>query len=154
MARRDNLTKMKQLLLARRAELRRRLGQEMDSLDSFAGNTTGDSADAAFDSGFEELASTLAEMESDELHQIEHALLKIEQGTYGRCEGCGCKIPVLRLQALPFSVYCISCQRDMERNDEWEPSISAAEFAKLRDLDGDGDEREVDIGELEVDLSK
>src|SRR5947209_16289421 len=110
MARRDALLRLHKSLVARRTELRKRLGGELKDLRNFkAGDPTGDSADLAFDTGSEEVASQLAELEARELSQIERALARLKQGTYGVCEGCQKKIPVARLNALPFSTTCIEC---------------------------------------------
>src|SRR6202043_55806 len=95
------------------------LGGELKDLRNFKSNDTGDSADAAFDSGSEEIASQLAELEARELSQIERALARIKQGTYGLCEICQIKIPVARLNALPYSTTCVPCQREMEISPDW-----------------------------------
>ena len=42
--------------------------------------------------------------------QVEHALGRIENGTYGTCETCGQPIPRERLEALPFAGQCVSCK--------------------------------------------
>src|SRR4051812_27736577 len=131
MARRDALLRLHKFLVARRAELRRRLGGELKDLRNFqAGDTTGDSADLAFDTGSEEVASQLAELEARELSQIERALARLKQGTYGVCEGCQKKIPVARLNALPFSTTCIECQREMELYGSWSGRGSDANWEK------------------------
>ena len=46
----------------------------------------------------------------ERLTKIEHNLEKIGNGTYGRCDGCGKSIPAARLQALPYTSFCISCK--------------------------------------------
>ncbi len=43
------------------------------------------------------------------------ALEKIEDGTYGKCEGCGEDISKKRLKVLPFAKYCVKCQSEMEK---------------------------------------
>ncbi len=43
------------------------------------------------------------------LHQVERALAKFDDSTYGRCEACGAEIPAARLEAIPEARYCISC---------------------------------------------
>ena len=58
----------------------------------------------AFGAGSEEVTSHLAELEARELRQVERAMAKIKAGTYGVCEGCSTKIPVERLNALPYSI--------------------------------------------------
>ena len=114
MARNQALLKLHQRLVERRNSLRSILAREMADLN--IGDSTGDEADAAFDSGAEEINSSLAEIESRELHLIEKAISKLKHGTYGICEHCSRKIIVARLNALPYSVYCMACQRGMERN--------------------------------------
>jgi DnaK suppressor protein len=44
------------------------------------------------------------------VEEIDHALAKIESGTYGICESCGTLIPKNRLEALPFARLCIACK--------------------------------------------
>src|SRR5208282_2334337 len=47
-----------------------------------------------------------------ELAQIDKALQKIQEGTYGICEECEEPIPDRRLQVRPFATMCVSCQDD------------------------------------------
>jgi DnaK suppressor protein len=49
------------------------------------------------------------------LARIERALAKLDEGTYGSCDGCGEPIPPARLQALPDSVLCVACARSQRR---------------------------------------
>lgn len=114
MARNDALLKLHQRLVERRNSLRAMLSRDMADLN--IGDATGDEADAAFDSGAEEINSSLAEIESRELHLIEKAISKLKHGSYGICEHCQKKIVVARLNALPYSVYCMPCQRELEHN--------------------------------------
>jgi DnaK suppressor protein len=71
--------------------------------------------DAAYDSAQDEISSQLAEVESRELASIENALDRMKSGQYGLCEVCNCRIPMARLNALPYATMCIGCQRDVER---------------------------------------
>jgi DnaK suppressor protein len=112
-----------------------------------------DSADAAFDSSGEEIASQLAELESRELAQIERAIKRLKSGTYGICEGCSCKIPVARLNALPYSTLCIICQREMEHDAGWLQGRGGSDWEKVSDSSG-MEEREVSLSDLEMDLAK
>jgi DnaK suppressor protein len=154
MARRDALLRLHKSLMARRAELRKRLGGELEDLRNYkAADATGDSADAAFDTGSEEIASQLAELEARELNQIERAVLRIKQGTYGVCEGCQCKIPVARLNALPYSTACVKCQREMELTGEWDERGSQ-NWDKISESDGHEERPEINLNDLEMDLSK
>jgi RNA polymerase-binding transcription factor DksA len=42
------------------------------------------------------------------------ALQRIEEGTYGQCLQCGAAVPKARLDAIPFTPYCVSCERRRE----------------------------------------
>lgn len=44
---------------------------------------------------------------------IRAALARMDEGTYGICENCGRPISQQRLQALPYAVRCVDCQRDL-----------------------------------------
>ena len=48
------------------------------------------------------------------LRAIEEAFLIIAEGTYGTCEDCGEEISVGRLNAVPFAVRCVECQKMQE----------------------------------------
>jgi DnaK suppressor protein len=154
MARRDALLRLHKSLMARRSELRKRLGGELEDLRNLKGAESGDSADAAFDSGNEEILSQLAELEARELYQIERALARMKQGTYGLCEGCGCKIPVARLNALPYSIMCVKCQREFETCGDWDGRDRNGNWDKLGDAPGSSDEPEINFNDLEMDLTK
>jgi DnaK suppressor protein len=68
MARQDALLRLHKTLVGRRAELRKRLGKDLEDLARLKhSSASGDAADAAFDASGEELASTMAELESKEL---------------------------------------------------------------------------------------
>jgi RNA polymerase-binding protein DksA len=58
---------------------------------------------------------SLANNARDMLDQIERALVKIEDGTYGVCESCGNAIGKGRLQAFPRATLCVSCKEREER---------------------------------------
>src|SRR5436305_10683967 len=153
MARRDALLRLHKSLNSRREELRRRLGGELKDLRNFKSNDTGDSADAAFDSGSEEVASQLAELEARELSQIERAMTRLKQGNFGVCEGCQRKIPMARLSALPFSTTCIECQREMELYGTWGGG-GGNDWEKVSDSPAPMEEqREVDLSDIEMDIS-
>jgi DnaK suppressor protein len=155
MARRDALLRLHKSLTARRAELRRRLGGDLEDLRNYSGtDQTGDSADLAFDAGSEEIASQLAELESRELGQIERALQRMKQGTYGLCEGCQTKIPVARLNALPYSTTCVKCQREMEIYGGFSSERHGERWDKVSEGESPLEERPIDLSDLEMDLTK
>ena len=147
MARNDALLRITKLLLAKRTQLRRRLGMQLDQLDM--GTTVGDSAEAAFTASGDEIATQLAQLDARELGQIELALHRVKQGMYGVCNGCEVKIPVARLDALPYSVLCIKCAREAEKDSRWlDDRLASLDFNKM----GDASSRELSLSDF--DLSK
>jgi DnaK suppressor protein len=128
---------------------------ELDDLSRGKGSQpSGDAADAAFDSSGEEIASQLAELEAKELAQVERALRRLKQGTYGKCEACSTKIPVARLNALPYSTLCIKCQREMESESGWMGGRGDADWARVSDHENPMEDRDVNLSDLEIDMSK
>jgi RNA polymerase-binding transcription factor DksA len=68
------------------------------------------------DLGTYEREFTLGLLENEEqtLEDIAAALGRIEQGTFGHCEGCRKEIPKDRLHALPYARYCVECARRLQ----------------------------------------
>jgi DnaK suppressor protein len=153
MARNEALLRLHKTLAARRADILKKLSDDLDSLrNGRTSDATGDAADCAFEAGSDEMASQLAELDSRELSQIERALARLKQGTYGTCEGCHSKIPIGRLNALPYTTLCINCQREMEKYPDWD-GRSAGNWEKVYESASHMEEpREVDLSQLEIDL--
>jgi RNA polymerase-binding protein DksA len=72
-------------------------------------------ADTATETYDRELDYTLEENSGHVLGEIDAALKRIEEDTYGICTNCGKPIAVERLEALPWATLCIGCKRDGER---------------------------------------
>src|SRR5438046_10650781 len=107
MARRDALIRLHKSLLGRRSDLRNKLADELSNMRNFrAGDNTGDSADVAFETGSDEMSSQLAAIDARELNQIERALARLKQGTYGLCEGCQARIPLARVKPWSLRQMC------------------------------------------------
>jgi RNA polymerase-binding protein DksA len=81
--------------------------------DQRGGHHLGDSAAGTLD---REIDYTLEEHSEQVLGQIDAALVRIEDGTYGTCTNCGKPIPEDRLEARPWASLCIDCQRAAERS--------------------------------------
>ncbi len=58
--------------------------------------------------------ATIGSITRTALDDVEAALQWIEDGTFGRCLGCEGEIPWARLEAMPASPYCVSCQQARE----------------------------------------
>lgn len=152
MARREALLKLHKRLLSRRDGLRRLLAGELDSLKSHRANPAGDAFDAAFDSGRDEVASQLVEIEGQELDLLDRAIRKIEQGTYGHCENCEKRIPVARLNALPYSIKCIDCQRELEHRGRGGHGSGRGDWSRVLENDAALSDRAVNLNDLEMDM--
>ncbi|MGZ8692995.1 MAG: TraR/DksA family transcriptional regulator [Gaiellaceae bacterium] len=77
--------------------------------------TAHDLADTATETYDRELDYTLEENSEHVLAEIDAALKRIGEGTYGICTNCGKQIADERLEALPWAMLCIDCARDRER---------------------------------------
>src|SRR5689334_23249100 len=62
----------------------------------------------------EEVSVGLMENEDQLLVEINDALERIEQGTFGRCEECNEEISRKRLEVLPYARYCLRCARKLQ----------------------------------------
>lgn len=146
MARKDSIMKLHALLVNRRNALRKALAGDLSMLKALPEQTGGDVVDAALDAAQDEISSQLAEVESRELAQIEGALERMRQGTYGQCDICHGKIPLARLNALPYAMTCIECQRTAENGGAG--GLGAADWGRALDS-GFGD-NEVSFRDLET----
>jgi len=66
-------------------------------------------ADVGSDNFDREQTLSFIQSDSRTLKDIEAALERIKAGTYGICEHCGCTIPKVRLNVLPFTASCVQC---------------------------------------------
>lgn len=115
MPRKDALSKLREVLVRRRDALRKAMAGDLSLLRELRDQGPGDVLDAAVDTAQDELNSQLLEVESRELAQIEDALERLAEGTFGYCEECEKPIPLSRLQALPYATECIECKRKAEQ---------------------------------------
>ncbi len=76
-----------------------------------------DSVDMSLQDHNQELAFRLGERESQMVADIDQALLRIDEGTYGTCARCGKLIDERRLEALPTARYDAQCQTAIEASD-------------------------------------
>lgn len=101
------------------AERRASLEQERDRLRAqLATIGHGDEGELDYDQNFADSsqvtaekgeAEALANKLNETLLEVEHALAKLDDGTYGTCENCGKPIAEPRLEAMPETRFCIDC---------------------------------------------
>lgn len=117
------LTEFKKVILKRKEEI-------MDNIDHISEDTlkksqkdaSGDisgysyhMADVATDTYDREFSLGLASNEREILYELEDALKKIDDGTFGSCEDCKGLIAKTRLKALPYAKLCLPCQEKKEK---------------------------------------
>ena len=80
------------------------------------GDTAGDDqADSGTKAAERDAAQSVLRAILDRRLQFEHALARLEEGSYGWCEACGSAIPVERLEIFPSATACVSCKGSRER---------------------------------------
>lgn len=72
-------------------------------------------ADAGSDAYDRDFALSILSQEQNSLYEIDEALKRIDDGTYGVCEISNKQIPRARLEARPFTRYTVECQADLEK---------------------------------------
>ena len=71
-------------------------------------------AELGSDNFEQEFTLSLMENEEDTLGQIEAALVRIEDRAYGSCLDCEGRIPKTRLNAIPYTAYCVKCASKLQ----------------------------------------
>jgi DnaK suppressor protein len=112
----------KERLLALRARLRGDVHAMADAaLAKTRSEASGDlsympihMADVGTDNFDQEFTLNLMETEEGTLSQVELALERVEDGAYGTCIECEGRIPKTRLNALPYTPYCVKCASKLE----------------------------------------
>ncbi len=109
-----DVEKTKELLLRRRDEissLRESRGEAWQRLQEPEVELEEEAAKEQMSRTMEQLE----ERERNEVEQIDAALRKLETSGYGICQYCGEPIREARLEAIPWTPYCIDCAREMQQ---------------------------------------
>ncbi len=114
MPKQKGLLNLKKKLIKRREELLKMISSSKEKERNISEVDRGDDVDRATTSENREMVFIISSREREELKNIEQALLKIDNGTYGICDGCEKKISKKRLEILPFTHYCSDCQSEIE----------------------------------------
>ena len=106
---------IKGMLVKMRKELLQDVSQSIKNESDYLRFDVGDFYDHASDDRDRELSLMITDRDRDKLVQIDEALKKVEDGSYGVCDICGDDIGEDRLRAMPFAKLCLSCKIDLER---------------------------------------
>lgn len=118
---------IKNFLLEKRERLLAGMRRELAMQKERAESKVADEVDKATDAYDEDLSFEIATANDQELEDIQIALEKIDKGTYGECEICGCSISPSRLKILPSATTCVDCRGQEEqarRRDDGSPTFS------------------------------
>ena len=110
----EQIEELRRILLQKKKETLERIENFLKDSSLKVSSNVGDEIDVADREMERQRQISLREKESEYLKQIEYALRKIEEGTYGICERCGEPISYERLKARPISIYCIKCKKKLE----------------------------------------
>jgi DnaK suppressor protein len=124
-------------LMTMLSEVRKDIDQEVRGASERDLAHINDTSDMASDAAEGDLSLRIAESETAEAGEIERAIEKIDNGTYGICETCNKAIGADRMQFLPYVTLCIKCQE-------------LAEIRK-RDTGDDLDDLNTEGGDSEMD---
>ncbi|GAA2043942.1 TraR/DksA C4-type zinc finger protein [Agromyces tropicus] len=113
----EQLERFKELLLEERREAEERLAEQSEGITAVREARSDVSVDDEHDPDgptmsqeWSQRTAVLHDVEH-ELDDVDRALARIEDGSYGVCERCGAKITVGRLEARPTATLCIDCAR-------------------------------------------
>jgi RNA polymerase-binding protein DksA len=110
--------RMKEKLLQMKTEILENLAQESAEFNEIvASGDQKDIVDIASTDIDKNVLSTLGNQEMKSLRLIESALSRIENGVYGTCLKTGKPIPKERLEAIPYALYTIDYQNELERRN-------------------------------------
>jgi RNA polymerase-binding transcription factor DksA len=104
----SRLVQLRDLLRHRQTDLARDAAEEQPTFSSHM-------ADAGTDNYDRDLALGLLSSEQDALYEIEQALARIRNGSYGVCELTGQRIEPARLAAIPWTRFTAAAERQLER---------------------------------------
>jgi DnaK suppressor protein len=109
------LEKYRRLLVDKKNNLLSELAKTKNAEEETTEESTQDIADKAVSSYTREFLYSLNDSERNTIQQIDQALARIDEGTYGFCLNCGNAMNEKRLTAIPWSRHCVDCQELEEK---------------------------------------
>lgn len=110
----ERLTHFKQILMAELRKSTEHVREDQAAAIELSDDGVKDTVDLSLMDVNKELALRLGERESQMIADIDQALMRIEEGSYGICAHCGKLIDERRLEALPTARYDAPCQALIE----------------------------------------
>jgi DnaK suppressor protein len=111
----DRLAHFKEILIAQLRQHAQHVSDDQAAALELSDDGVKDSMDLSVMDVSKELALRLGDQESQMVADIDQALLRIKEGTYGVCIRCGKLIDERRLEAVPTARYDANCQAQLEQ---------------------------------------
>ena len=118
----EQVKQFRQLLITERVKLAEEIKTIAREASTSPRDASGDlsaytvhMADMAADTYDRELSMNLVSSEQELLYQIDDALKRLDDGSFGICQQCSQPIAMSRLRAVPYASLCIACQRTKEQ---------------------------------------
>jgi len=113
------------------ANLRKSMGEQRTENARMSFELAQDDGDKSVEDHEHHVQSAVQSMKSEQLEDIEQALEKLAEGSYGICAECGCEIPIQRLAIQPAASYCVACQEKIDRISKretlWNKDITSSD---------------------------
>jgi DnaK suppressor protein len=108
----------RRMLMEKKETIIRKLSNFINESKEVEINIAQDVVDKAESSYTKEFLLSLSDTERDQLMLIDEALRRIDTDGFGACQLCGLEINRKRLEAIPWTSYCISCQEKAEEESK------------------------------------
>jgi len=112
----EQLEQFKNILEHRKEQILKNIQEFKIEIGELHNSEASDEADFAAISSDSAIEEAISKKQEKELEEIEYALKKIEDGTYGICEMCEEEIGIERLKVKPQARYCIVCREIVEKS--------------------------------------
>jgi DnaK suppressor protein len=113
-----DLKRFKDILIEKKEEILRNAKKTLNEDMTLDADDMPDEMDLASSEYLQSFTFRLRGREKTFLKKIDHALAKIEEGSFGICEECEEPISLKRLEARPETTLCIRCKEDQERMEK------------------------------------
>ncbi len=134
------LAQVKEHLLETKSKLLEEMDTEQKAQREGNKDEGMDAYDLASEERDREINFILSDRERAKIKEIDDALARLADSSYGVCESCGLEIGEERLEALPFTRVCRDCQQDREREAKSQRNYDSEDRAYRKVGSTDGDE--------------
>jgi DnaK suppressor protein len=126
----ETIQKYHERLLAQQQQIERRIFRTGSDLYDMGSERDIELTDHVQEEAVNDTMMALDERSRYLVEEIQAALGRIDDGTYGDCEVCGEPINLARLEALPIARRCVRCQEEAEQAAKLSPGAGAADMRR------------------------